>query len=455
MDIALRYNGEIINGDAMQMYAGLSIITNKITPAEQQGIPHHLIGNVSLEEEPWRVGVFKRKAEDIIREIRSRGRLPILVGGTHYYTQSLLFDDSLVVDRDEKTEVLDGDMKREEITEKFPILEASTEEILEKLREVDPVMADRWHPKDRRKIQRSLEIYLTQGRKASDVYAEQRDRKITSQQDGSSPNNQNADATISLKSTLLFWVHAEQDTLKARLDTRVDNMVQQGLVDEVQTLQGLLELETAADRAPDRTRGIWVSIGFKEFTPYLKAVMDPVSTEKDVEKALALSIEQTKAATRQYAKRQVRWIRLKLLTALKNADSLSNIYLVDGSDVSRFQSDVVDPAVKICDEFLNGQELPPPTSISVAAEELLAPQREFDFGDRPDLWIRQTCEICKITAVTEGQWNFHLQSRGHRGKLRKLNRPPRIPKEAPRDIIDDVEGESYDGTCRNLHERDA
>ncbi|KFY30185.1 hypothetical protein V493_02077 [Pseudogymnoascus sp. VKM F-4281 (FW-2241)] len=438
VDLALRYNGEIINGDAMQMYTGLPIVTNKITPAEQQGVRHHLIGNVSLQEEPWHVGVFKREAEGIIEEIRSRGRLPILVGGTHYYTQSLLFDDRLVDDADEKTQSLqDGNPEIDEPSQKHPILAASTEEILAKLREVDPIMADRWHPKDRRRIQRSLEIYLTQGQKASDVYAKQRERKSAPQQDGASSNREEPDRILTLESTLLFWVHAGQEVLKSRLDARVDKMVENGLIEEVQTLQKLMELETAASRPPDLTRGIWVSIGFKEFSPYLSTITDPAATEKDKSKALALSIEQTKAATRQYAKRQVRWIRLKLLIALKKADSLRNLYLMDGSDVSNFQRDVSGKAIEVCGDFLGGLDLPPPTEMSPAAAEFLTPSRDFDFGDRPDLWIRQTCDVCNVTAVTEANWNFHLQSRSHRGKLRKLNRPPRAPRQLQAEVTED------------------
>ncbi|KFY83327.1 hypothetical protein V498_08148 [Pseudogymnoascus sp. VKM F-4517 (FW-2822)] len=438
VDLALRYNGEIINGDAMQMYTGLPIVTNKITPEEQQGVPHHLIGNVSLQEEPWHVRVFKREAEGIIEEIRSRGRLPILVGGTHYYTQSLLFDDRLVDDTDENIQPpQDGNPEIDESIQKHPILAARTEEILAKLREVDPVMADRWHPNDRRRIQRSLEIYLTQGQKASDVYTKQRERKSASQQDGASLDVEEPDRIISLDSTLLFWVHAGQEVLKSRLDARVDKMVENGLIEEVQSLQKLFELETAASRSLDPTRGIWVSIGFKEFSPYLSTIIDPTTTEKDKSKALALSIEQTKAATRQYAKRQVRWIRLKLLIALKKADSLRNLYLLDGSDVSNFQRDVSGKAIKVCGDFLGGLDLPPPTEMSPAAAEFLTPSRDFDFADRPDLWIHQTCDVCNVTAVTEATWNFHLQSRGHRGKLRKLNRLPRVPRQLQMEAIED------------------
>src|SRR5271168_1169210 len=159
----------------MQMYDGLPIITNKITAEEQKGIPHHLLGSIAPDEEPWRVGMFKKKADQIIQEIRSRGRLPILVGGTHYYTQSLLFKDSLIDDKFYGEEHVRTELSNEEILQKFPMLDGPTEAMIERLREVDPKMADRWHPNDRRKIRRSLEIFLLTGKKASDIYLKRKE----------------------------------------------------------------------------------------------------------------------------------------------------------------------------------------------------------------------------------------------------------------------------------------
>lgn len=201
----------------MQLYAGLPIITNKITAEEQQGIPHHLLGCIGLHEQTWVVGTFVKKALSIIEEIKSRGRLPILVGGTHYYTQSLLFKDRLPKENGEggKT-VFVEDTKQE-----WPILQQPTEVLLEELRRVDPIMADRWHPNDHRKIQRSLEIYLQTGRKASDIYAEQR-QFLTGCDNTTDANGSPAflDEPSMRFSTLLFWVHAETDALRNRLDNR-------------------------------------------------------------------------------------------------------------------------------------------------------------------------------------------------------------------------------------------
>ncbi|KAG8532038.1 uncharacterized protein KY384_003675 [Bacidia gigantensis] len=98
VSLARHYNGEIINGDALQIYKGLPITTNKISESEQEGIPHHLLGSIGLEEEPWTVKQFLKKAQDAIEAIRLKGKLPIVVGGTQYYVQSLLVPNAVVED---------------------------------------------------------------------------------------------------------------------------------------------------------------------------------------------------------------------------------------------------------------------------------------------------------------------------------------------------------------------
>ncbi|KAE9374803.1 mitochondrial putative tRNA dimethylallyltransferase [Stipitochalara longipes BDJ] len=412
IDLAKRFNGEVINGDAMQMYDGLPIITNKITVEEQQGIPHHLLGFIALNEEPWRVGLFKKKAGQIIREIRSRERLPIVVGGTHYYTQSLVFEDSLLKDQVAGEEQDNTEYSNEEIVERFPVLAGSTETMIERLRGVDPVMADRWHPKDRRKIRRSLEIFLTSGKKASDHYAEQKERKLHEKVENGTSTNLVGDG-----STLLFWVHAESESLKQRLDARVDKMLDAGLLDEVKSMEAFLSEQLKSGVIVDRTRGIWVSIGWKEFEPYLKALETGNVSKEDLKKLLELSIEQTKAATRQYAKRQVRWIRLNLMPALSDENVLNKLYLLDGTDITQWAGAVSDPAISVAAKFLEGSKLPLPHEMSEAARKILSPTDGLD--EKPDVWFRQECEICHMVAVNDVQWQTHLKSRRHRALAKK------------------------------------
>ncbi|CAK4032098.1 tRNA dimethylallyltransferase, mitochondrial [Lecanosticta acicola] len=420
VEIAKRYNGEIINGDAMQLYAGLPVITNKITPEERQGIPHHLLGCIGLHEQTWVVGAFVRNALKVIEEIRSRGKLPILVGGTHYYTQSLLFKDRLAEKEEAEEEFV------ENMADKWPILNESTAMLLEELKRVDPVMAERWHPKDRRKIQRSLEIYLQTGRKASDIYADQRARKSAN---GDAEDFRIPDGLSMRFSTLLFWIHAETNALRDRLDQRVEKMLQHGLLEEVDMLTDYARSQAEEGEAVDETRGIWVSIGYKEFKSYALARQQDCTDVKRLSKLKAEGVEKTQIATRQYSKRQVKWIRIKLVNALADAGATDRLYLLDGSDVSNFADVVVRPALELTEQFLQGQNMPSPSSLSPVAAELLVPKRE-DFAATPQMWTKQHCSACEVTCVTPEQWKMHTGSKKHKKLVAKEKKNETTP-DAP------------------------
>lgn len=339
-----------------------------------------------------------------MEEIRSRNKLPILVGGTHYYTQSLLFNDALSDDV-----ALDVNNN----TKEFPILDEPTDVILAKLKEIDPIMADRWHPNERRKIRRSLEIFLRTGKPASQIYDQQRLRREHSRDhsNGSAKN----DSTGLRFSTLVFWVHASKEILHLRLDGRVYNMLSRGLLDEVQALASFKDdYETRMDTSIDQSRGIWVSIGYKEFIDYQTMLNSNSADATYLEKVKRAGVEKTQAATRQYANRQIKWIRIKLLNALKSAGQESHVFLLDGSDLSQWDPNVVAPAMDVTSHFLSGEALPLPSSLSTAAFEMLTPKREYDLGQRPDLWQKRVCETCGTVAVTENDWNLHVKSRAHR-----------------------------------------
>ncbi|KAF2621776.1 tRNA isopentenyltransferase [Macroventuria anomochaeta] len=436
VEIAREFNGEIINGDAMQLYHGLPIITNKVTTEETQGIPHHLLGCIGLEQETWTVGKFVSSALTVIDEIRSRGKLPILVGGTHYYTQSLLFKDALSKE---------PALNLNENSEHFPILDEPTSVILEKLREVDPVMADRWHPNESRKIQRSLEIYLRTGKPASQVYDEQRIKREIEQ---TATDGKQAESSTGLRfPTLLFWVYADKDVLYPRLDGRVDKMLAKGLLSEVDELSRFrADYEARTGNAVDQSRGIWVSIGYKEFLGYQSALADSTLPPAELEKQKIAAVEKTQAATRQYANRQARWIRIKLLNALFGAGYKSNMFLLDGSDLSKWEDNVPRPALRITENFLSGQPLAEPTTLSAAAAENLTPKRNYDLGQRPDLWQKKVCETCGTVSITENDWKLHGQSRAHRRavgiKKKQANAKARAPKDRSAwqaDVVDVLE----------------
>ncbi|KAH8202504.1 hypothetical protein TruAng_003312 [Truncatella angustata] len=415
IDLAVRFDGEIINADAMQMYKGLPIITNQIAADEQRGIPHHLLATVDIHQPTWTVGVFAREAAKLIREIRGRGKLPILVGGTHYYISSLLFANSLVESADD--DAASSYTSQTQIEQQHPILSGPTDLMLKRLREVDPVMGARWHPDDRRKIKRSLEIFLTTGRRASEIYEEQQRAK-----EASGSTDQSWDA-------LMFWVYSEPDVLRERLDKRVDKMEQNGLMGEVRVLHQHLLAKSAAGEEVDRTRGIWQSIGFKQFEPFLVAEKDGASLE-DLEKLKAESMELTKIATRQYARYQLRWLRGKTIPELKENGAMNFLYLLDSSDAASLADNVLTPAAKITETYLHGHPLPEPVSISLQASNVLSTLNNEAGAPKPRYEPR-LCDICNMTLQTEDQWTKHVNGQRHRRGLKHKARTALVAIHRP------------------------
>ncbi|KAJ5670889.1 hypothetical protein N7507_000016 [Penicillium longicatenatum] len=417
VDLACRFDGEIINGDAMQMYRGLPIITNQIPIDERRGIPHHLLSCVDLELEPWRIAHFKREALRLIDDIRSRGKIPVLVGGTHYYTQAVLFKDQLVGEGKDEEES-DGEEAPKLLgevapaSEKWPILDASPDILMEKLREVDPIMAAKWHPKDGRKIRRSLEIYFQTGRPASEIYAEQKALKAQAMAEGA--------GTLRSNNTMIFWVHAEKEVLNARLDSRVDTMIEQGLMTEAQNMWQYLKSKESQGIEVDQTRGVWVSIGFKELAPYFAAVDKAELSETELEKLKQSCLELIRIATRQYGTSQVKWIRNKLWRALSEVAMAGRLYLLDSSDVSKWQQNITGPSEQLFEAMLHGESTPDPKSLSQLATQVFGAKEAKALRTSTDMTC-YTCDQCQKTMAGEEQWNIHLKSKAHRRTLRKGN----------------------------------
>ncbi|KAL8680561.1 MAG: hypothetical protein Q9186_003252 [Xanthomendoza sp. 1 TL-2023] len=411
--LAERFNGEIINGDALQMYEGLPIATNKLPLAERKSIPHHLLGCVQLDAETWKVGKYVRTATAIISDIVARGKLPIVVGGTHYYTQSLLFQSSLV------DKGLTEHLSVEAQEEKWPILAASTGEMLDRLHFIDPEIASRWHPNDRRKIRHSLEVYFTSGKKPSDLYQEQRhmaSASVSSQTGVLENGDQGLLATPeptagSRFDPMLLWVYADLEELSARLDQRVDKMVHEGLIEEVKGMQQYLHKQQQNGVSVDQSSGIWTAIGFKELLQYVLTGSDRALNANGSEAMKKQGIELTKTATRQYARQQQKWIRNKLLRALKENNMLSRLVVLDGTELSQWTHKVEATAGDAISAFLSGGPLPYSSALPKAVSEMILPQAE------PQIKARR-CEICKMTLMTQQEWDAHPRSKKHRKATR-------------------------------------
>lgn len=261
IEMAKRYNGEIISGDSMQIYRGMDIGTAKITEDEMQGIPHHLI-DIKEPEENFSVAEFQLLVRAKINEIAKRGKLPIIVGGTGLYIQSVIYDYQF-------SDVPGDEAFRLELEERAK--QIGNEALYKELQAVDPESAAQIHPNNVRRVIRALEIFHLTGKTMQDFQRKQQPDLMYE--------------------TALVGLSMEREQLYERINRRVDIMVEQGLLDEVKSLynQGLRNCQSIQ------------AIGYKEIYDYLDG---SVTWEE--------AVEQLKQNSRRYAKRQLTWFRNKM-----------------------------------------------------------------------------------------------------------------------------------------------
>ena len=260
IELAKRIGGEIISADSAQVYKHMDIGSAKIRPEEMEGIPHYLVDELEPSEE-FNVVVFQQKTKQYMQEIYERGHIPILVGGTGFYIQAVLYDINFSVDDD-----------NHQIREELESLakEKGAEFMHEELRKVDPVSADAIHANNVKRVIRALEYYKLTGQKISEHNEEQ--RKNESPYDFS-----------------YFVLNDHRDLLYERIDKRVDEMVTEGLIEEVKHLKEL---------GYDRSYVSMQALGYKEIFSFL-----------DGEISLDDAVYIIKRDTRHFAKRQITWFK--------------------------------------------------------------------------------------------------------------------------------------------------
>jgi tRNA dimethylallyltransferase len=258
LELALRFQGEIVNCDSLQLYRGLDIGTAKTPVAQRCGIPHHLL-DVLDPEELTTAGDYCLRARGVLREVAGRGALPIVTGGTGFYLRALL--DGLA----------EGPSRNEPLRARLARMESSRSGRLHRLLlRLDAEAAARIHTRDLNKLIRAVEICILSRRPASQLFREGR---------------------IPLEGfrVLKFVLEPDRKELHARIAARTREIFAAGLVDEVREL---VARGVSLDAKP------FESIGYREATEFLRGHMN-----------LEQSIEATTIATRQYAKRQITWFR--------------------------------------------------------------------------------------------------------------------------------------------------
>lgn len=258
--LAKRIGGEIVSADSMQVYRHMDIGSAKITPQVMEGVPHHLIDVLDPQEE-FNVVIFQQMAQEAMEKIYSAGHIPIIVGGTGFYIQAILNDISF---RETETDT----PYREQLENQAA--EHGAQWLHDRLREVDPKAAEEIHPNNVKRVIRAMEFYRETGTRISDHNEEQRQKQ--------SPYN-----------FVYFVLNMDRRKLYDRIELRIDQMLEQGLLEEVGKLQqegcheGMVSMQ---------------GLGYKEILAYLQG-------KCTLEEAVYI----LKRDTRHFAKRQLTWFR--------------------------------------------------------------------------------------------------------------------------------------------------
>ena len=269
VDIAKRFNGEIVSADSMQIYKKLNIASAKPTEEEKEGIPHHLMDFLEPTE-GYSVADYVAEARKAIADISARGKLPVICGGTGLYINSLV-DNIEFDDTGSDYEYREGLRKIAE--------EKGNSAVLDMLREIDPESAGRLHENNLSRVIRALEVYHISGKTMTQLQAESR-------------------RNPSPYEPCMLMIDWDRETLYDRINKRVDIMLDMGLLEEAREFFTHDDYVTASQ-----------AIGYKELKPYF-----------DGEKPLQECVEHLKQETRKYAKRQLTWFRKDSRISLISAD---------------------------------------------------------------------------------------------------------------------------------------
>jgi len=387
VELALKLGGEVVNTDAVQMYRGLDISSAKLTKEEMEGVPHHVI-NILDHNQYWTVKDYRNYTLPIIEDIIARGKLPILVGGTLYYLQSLLWPALLDASNN-------ADDNGEEGDEEVKIPDGLTPH--QYLQQLDPERADHLHPRDERKVLRSIHITVTSGRPHSEILKELKESGIQDQ--------------LRFRTSIL-WLQCKRHVHKDRIDRRVEDMLQRGVVEEaVQYIEEHNLTDKLMANDPSLQHGQFQAIGFKEFLPFLRAsknpTMDPIKLKEIKQECMSL----LQLHHMQYSKYQTKWINKRLLP--RNAPVFGLPTDRYEQDPSSWKTDVLDPSLKICEWLMSSKSLAntEPEGISKLNKTIDSQQLTTHY-----------CKACHVTIVGDTPWKSHLGSHRHRRRTRDQNK---------------------------------
>ncbi|KAL6084702.1 hypothetical protein STEG23_021601 [Scotinomys teguina] len=383
LQLGQRLGGEIVSADSMQW-------VNPEACGDADERNPHLLGTHPMAG----------SADYIF----ARDKIPIVVGGTNYYIESLLW--KVLVNTKEKG-------TRKVVDRKAELEKEDGHELHKRLSQVDPEMAAKLHPHDKRKVARSLQVFEETGISHSEFLHRQH------AEEGGGPLG----GPLKFPNPCILWLYADQTVLDERLDKRVDDMLAAGLLEELRDFHRRYNLKNISENGQDYQHGIFQSIGFKEFHEYL--ITEGKCTPETSNQLLKKGIEALKQVTKRYARKQNRWVKNRFLS--RPGPSVPPVYGLEVSDVSKWEESVLEPALNIVQSFIQGHK---PTATPM----------KMPYNETENKRSYHMCDLCDRIIIGDREWAAHIKSKSHLHQLKKR-------RKLDSDAVPAVESQSSSPDC--------
>lgn len=369
IDIAKHINGEIISTDSMQIYQKASLMTAKPTLEEQQQVRHHLIDFLPLTQSTFTVREYQELALRAASDIVSRGKIPVFVGGTMYYVESVLFDK---------------DYPQENNCPEIP-----DSEIIQKLLLVDPDFI-KTNDSNPRHMRNAYFYYLTTGKKPSERVMEQK---------------------LRFGLTVVIWLQCNLEILEQRVKKRIEGMIQEGGLSEIEEVLNSCQCEDS--------KGVLQSIGYKEFEPFFLK-----------KNTLQECIDRLVISTMQYSKKQIRWIKNRISGHLQ-VNQIDTSNAEEWENIRKQGLECLENSVSGVDFILPKQSSWTCSTCNITlkgSSEYNQHLRSKRHKKNKELQVsddeeERFCEACEKKVQGKKNWVFHLKSKKHTRKSRSLAVP--------------------------------
>ncbi|KRX00684.1 P-loop containing nucleoside triphosphate hydrolase [Pseudocohnilembus persalinus] len=445
LTIGEQFNGEIISCDSMQIYKKVDIMTAKATQQEQARCKHHLIDTLDLHEKNFNRNEYYFKSSKIAEDLKSQNKVPVIVGGTHYYIETLMFDQKIV----QTTDVNPNFTQEAENLNKY-----TSQQLYDKLLQLDPQLAKKTHPNNTKRVKQYLNIIL--------------------QSDEQKPYSEKMEnyekVPLRENNCLVFWPRcSDRQTLREQQLKRIREMVAEGgLQEALEIIEELIgnkikinentNIDQPLENEVDlMQQGVLQSIGYKEFMPLYKYLKKNYNNdlsvfkqdkltelqEKDekIKELIENCIQQLALDTIHMSKKQIQWIKHRIITNCDMETMKKRLFVFDFDQYTseNFNEKVVKPAVQITQKYIELLQVNDVEtalnnlSQEVDVQQYQVKQSELDeiqkhhFKKNVTEWQNYHCDVCDTDINGQHEYEIHMASKKHKKaeqhleKIKKLD----------------------------------